>query len=166
MSCWLRSKPISAFIGQSLWRESGRWTRPVEGALWVSTDGSPMTQMAIYDRIRAQTKQQFRGRAQSASLSRRRGNDTGDRRSGACPARRAASRPSDLHDDREILPTGARARSSPRLCRRHSWRGCEINERLPFARRRKRSTSLFATRNSTICRLTNYAWSSTTWTKT
>ena len=38
---------------------SGRWTRPAEGALWVSKDGSPMTQMAIYDRIRARTKEQF-----------------------------------------------------------------------------------------------------------
>jgi integrase/recombinase XerD len=38
---------------------AGRWTRPFEGGLWVSTDGSPMTQMAIYDRIRAQTKQHF-----------------------------------------------------------------------------------------------------------
>jgi integrase/recombinase XerD len=38
---------------------AGRWTRPVEGALWVSKDGSPMTQMAIYDRIRAQTKEHF-----------------------------------------------------------------------------------------------------------
>jgi integrase/recombinase XerD len=38
---------------------SGRWARPVEGALWVSKDGSPMTQMALYDRIRARTKEQF-----------------------------------------------------------------------------------------------------------
>ena len=38
---------------------AGRWTRPVEGALWVSKDGSPMTQMAIYDRVRAQTKGHF-----------------------------------------------------------------------------------------------------------
>ena len=38
---------------------SGRWTRPVDGALWVSKDGSPMTQMALYDRIRARTKEYF-----------------------------------------------------------------------------------------------------------
>jgi integrase len=38
---------------------SGRWSRPVEGALWVSKDGSPMTQMAIYDRIRARTNEEF-----------------------------------------------------------------------------------------------------------
>ena len=37
----------------------GRWTRPAEGALWVSKDGSPMTQMALYDRIRARTKDHF-----------------------------------------------------------------------------------------------------------
>jgi integrase/recombinase XerD len=38
---------------------AGRWTRPVEGALWISRDGSPMTQMALYDRIRARTKDSF-----------------------------------------------------------------------------------------------------------
>jgi integrase/recombinase XerD len=38
---------------------AGRWTRPVEGALWVSKDGSPMTQMALYDRVRARTKGAF-----------------------------------------------------------------------------------------------------------
>jgi hypothetical protein len=38
---------------------SGRWTRPAGGALWISKDGSPMTQMAIYDRIRARTKEEF-----------------------------------------------------------------------------------------------------------
>lgn len=37
----------------------GRWTREIGGALWVSTDGSPMTQMALYDRIRARTKAAF-----------------------------------------------------------------------------------------------------------
>jgi integrase/recombinase XerD len=29
------------------------------GALWVSKDGSPMTQMAIYDRVRAHTLEAF-----------------------------------------------------------------------------------------------------------
>jgi site-specific recombinase XerD len=29
----------------------GRWTRPVGQALWLSTDGSPMTRRGIYDRI-------------------------------------------------------------------------------------------------------------------
>jgi integrase/recombinase XerD len=29
----------------------GRWTRPVGSSLWLSTDGSPMTRRAIYDRI-------------------------------------------------------------------------------------------------------------------
>lgn len=37
----------------------GRWSKPVGGALWVSKDGSPMTQMAIYDRVRAHTKAAF-----------------------------------------------------------------------------------------------------------
>ena len=38
---------------------NGRWAKPVEDALWVSTDGSPMTEMAIYDRIRAHTGRAF-----------------------------------------------------------------------------------------------------------
>jgi integrase len=37
----------------------GRWSRPVDNFLWVSSDGSPMTQMAIYDRIRKHTHQAF-----------------------------------------------------------------------------------------------------------
>ena len=38
---------------------AGRWTRPIGGALWVSRDGSPMTQMALYNRICARTKDYF-----------------------------------------------------------------------------------------------------------
>jgi len=38
---------------------NGRWAKPVEDALWVSTDGSPMTEMAIYDRIRTHTQRAF-----------------------------------------------------------------------------------------------------------
>jgi integrase len=38
---------------------NGRWTKPVGNALWVSTDGSPMTEMAIYDRIRTHTQRAF-----------------------------------------------------------------------------------------------------------
>ena len=37
-------------------RMRGRWSRPSGGALWLSTDGSPMTRMAIYDRIIARTR--------------------------------------------------------------------------------------------------------------
>jgi integrase/recombinase XerD len=37
----------------------GRWTKPVGDLLWVSCDGSPMTEMAIYDRIRVHTKEAF-----------------------------------------------------------------------------------------------------------
>ena len=54
--------PLETYLEQHrpvLLSRSGRWARPVEGALWVSKDGSPMTQMAIYDRIRARTKEQF-----------------------------------------------------------------------------------------------------------
>ena len=54
--------PLETYLGQHrpvLLARCGRWTRPVAGALWVSMDGSPMTQMALYDRIRARTKEQF-----------------------------------------------------------------------------------------------------------
>jgi integrase/recombinase XerD len=37
----------------------GRWSRPIDNALWVSSDGSPMTEMAIYDRIRKHTEDAF-----------------------------------------------------------------------------------------------------------
>jgi integrase/recombinase XerD len=54
--------PLETYLEQHrpvLMARCGRWTRPVAGALWVSTDGSPMTQMAIYDRVRARTKDRF-----------------------------------------------------------------------------------------------------------
>ena len=37
----------------------GRWHRPLEEALWVSTDGSPMTGMAMYDRVSLHTRKAF-----------------------------------------------------------------------------------------------------------
>jgi integrase/recombinase XerD len=37
----------------------GRWSKPIDHALWVSSDGSPMTEMAIYDRIRKHTGDTF-----------------------------------------------------------------------------------------------------------
>ena len=43
----------------ALTARTGRWSRPAGGALWISKDGSPMTQMAIYDRVRARTKEEF-----------------------------------------------------------------------------------------------------------
>lgn len=47
-----------------LWRpvlagRRGRWTRRLGKALWVSSDASPMTQIALYDRIRARTRDAF-----------------------------------------------------------------------------------------------------------
>jgi integrase len=39
--------------------QTQRWERPVGGALWVSSHGSPMTRTAIYDRIRLRTKEAF-----------------------------------------------------------------------------------------------------------
>ena len=38
---------------------TGRWTAPAGAALWISKDGSPMTQMAIYDRVKARTQTAF-----------------------------------------------------------------------------------------------------------
>jgi integrase/recombinase XerD len=37
----------------------GRWSKPIDNALWVSSDGSPMTEIAIYDRICKHTKEAF-----------------------------------------------------------------------------------------------------------
>jgi len=37
----------------------GRWSRPPDGALWVSTDSSPMTMRAIYDRVVERTRVAF-----------------------------------------------------------------------------------------------------------
>jgi integrase len=54
--------PLETYLDKHrpvLMTRSGRWARPVEDPLWVSKDGSPMTQMAIYDRIRARTKEKF-----------------------------------------------------------------------------------------------------------
>ena len=42
---------------------NGRWAKAVGDALWVSKDGSPMTQMAIYDRVRARTRMRLAGRS-------------------------------------------------------------------------------------------------------
>jgi integrase/recombinase XerD len=42
-----------------LMARAGRWNRPIEGALWVSKDGSPMTEIALYDRVRMRTKDYF-----------------------------------------------------------------------------------------------------------
>jgi len=42
-----------------LMSRTGRWTKPVTHQLWVSKDGSPMTQIAIYDRICLRTGEAF-----------------------------------------------------------------------------------------------------------
>jgi integrase/recombinase XerD len=48
---------------------SRRWAKRIDNALWVSSHGSPMTEMAIYDRIRAHTQKAF-GRAINPHLFR------------------------------------------------------------------------------------------------
>jgi integrase/recombinase XerD len=47
----------------------GRWSKPVGDALWVSSDGSPMTEMALYDVVRKRTKAAF-GQPMSIHLCR------------------------------------------------------------------------------------------------
>jgi integrase len=37
----------------------GRWHKPAGDALWISTHGSPLTQMALYDRICRRTRDRF-----------------------------------------------------------------------------------------------------------
>jgi integrase len=54
--------PLEAYLQTHrplLMVRSGRWMRPAGGALWVSKDGSPMTQIALYDRIRVRTEAHF-----------------------------------------------------------------------------------------------------------
>ena len=54
--------PLEAYLQTHrpvLAARAGRWRRPVGNALWVSKDGSPMTEIALYDRIRARTKAAF-----------------------------------------------------------------------------------------------------------
>jgi integrase/recombinase XerD len=50
-------------------RRSGRWLKVVGDSLWVSSHGSPMTEIAIYDRIRSRTEEAF-GRAVNPHLFR------------------------------------------------------------------------------------------------
>jgi integrase len=55
-------EPLDRYL--NVWRpilagRRGRWTRDLNGALWVSKDGSPMTEVAIYQRICARTQEAF-----------------------------------------------------------------------------------------------------------
>jgi integrase/recombinase XerD len=53
LRAWLdRWRPV-------LGSRSGRWSRAADNALWVSSDGSPMTMRAIYDRIVENTRAAF-----------------------------------------------------------------------------------------------------------
>ncbi len=56
------TEPLSLYLGKYrpfLMARQGRWTKPVTNELWVSKDGSPMTEIAIYDRIRLHTGEAF-----------------------------------------------------------------------------------------------------------
>lgn len=55
-------EPLKVWL--EVWRpllaeRTGRWHKPAGDALWLSSHGSPMTQMALYDRIRLQTAAAF-----------------------------------------------------------------------------------------------------------
>lgn len=61
------NEPLQTYLSvyrPNLMGREGRWTSDPKNALWISKDGSAMTQMAIYDRIRARTKDEF-GKAMS-----------------------------------------------------------------------------------------------------
>lgn len=50
-------------------RRNGRWAKDIDCQLWISKDGSPMTEIAVYDRIRVRTAEAF-GRPLSPHLFR------------------------------------------------------------------------------------------------
>ena len=61
------NEPLQAYLSihrPYLLAREGRWTSDPKNALWISKDGSAMTQMALYDRVRARTKDEF-GKAMS-----------------------------------------------------------------------------------------------------
>jgi integrase len=61
------NEPLQAYLSihrPYLLAREGRWTSDPKNALWISKDGSAMTQMALYDRVRACTKNEF-GKAMS-----------------------------------------------------------------------------------------------------
>ena len=61
------NEPIQSYLTVHrpyLLAREGRWTSDPKGALWISKDGSAMTEMAIYDRVTIRTKDEF-GKAMS-----------------------------------------------------------------------------------------------------
>lgn len=55
-------EPLNRYLSiyrQLLAARSGRWRRDIGQRLWISSDGSPMTQDAIADRLRFQTQKHF-----------------------------------------------------------------------------------------------------------
>ena len=37
----------------------GRWQKPIDDALWISSHGSPLTEMAFYQQVTKRTEEQF-----------------------------------------------------------------------------------------------------------
>lgn len=63
----LLNEPLQTYLSVHrpfLLAREGRWTSDPKNAVWISKDGSAMTQMALYDRVRARTKAEF-GKAMS-----------------------------------------------------------------------------------------------------
>ena len=55
-------EPLQRYLREHrpvLVQREGRWHRDAGDALWISKDGSPMTEMAIYDVVRARTQAAF-----------------------------------------------------------------------------------------------------------
>jgi integrase/recombinase XerD len=54
--------PLSTYLAVHhplLAARTGRWSKPTDGSLWISSHGSPMTEIAIYDRIVRRTRDAF-----------------------------------------------------------------------------------------------------------
>ena len=59
---YILNEPLQAYLSVHrtyLLSRQGRWTSDPKDALWISKDGSAMTEMAIYDRVRGRTKTAF-----------------------------------------------------------------------------------------------------------
>ncbi len=59
---WALGPALAVYLAEHrplLAKRTGRWAAPVGNALWVSSDGSPMTRQTLYDRIVGRTDAAF-----------------------------------------------------------------------------------------------------------
>ena len=94
-----------------------RGAKPAGEALWVSSRGSALTEMAIYLRIREHTQKAF-GQAINPHLFRDAAATTLAIADPAHVRVAAPLRPPHLHHDRTLLSTGAVLRRTSRLHQR------------------------------------------------